>query len=60
MKGLFNELVAATAVRLRPDPRVFPAGSSSTGCQFYFGDLSILTGPSRYADAYDLASFRMR
>jgi hypothetical protein len=27
---------------------------------FLFGDLSILTVPSRHADAYYLASFRMR
>jgi hypothetical protein len=30
-----------------------------SACQFFFGDLSILTVPSRHADAYDLACFRM-
>ena len=34
-------LLAATAVRLRPDPRVFPARSSSAVCQFFFGGLSV-------------------
>ncbi len=36
------------------------ARCSSAACQFLFDDLSILTVPSRHADAYDLASFRMR
>ena len=48
------------AGRLRPEPRVLLARCSSATCQFFFGDLSILTVPSRHADAYDLASFRMR
>ncbi len=58
--GPGRSLLAATAGRLRPDPRVFPAGSSSTACQFYFGDLSILTGPSCHAEVYSLALMPMR
>ncbi len=38
----------------------FPCGFFFAACQFFFGDLSILTVPSRHADAYDLAPFRMR
>ena len=46
---------AATAGRLRPEPRVLLARFSSVACQFSFGDLPILTGPSRHADIYGLA-----
>ncbi len=37
-----------------------PVNSYSATCQFLFGDLSILTVPSRHADVYGLASIRMR
>ena len=37
-----------------------PVNYFSETCQLFFGDLSILTVPSRHADVYDLASFRMR
>ncbi len=42
-----------------PESRVFLVRCSSVACQFFFGDLSIPAVPSRHADAYDLASFRM-
>ena len=32
-----------------------PRAFSSVACQFSFGDLAILTGPSRHADVYCLA-----
>ena len=42
------------------EPRFLPARCCSAACQFFFRDLSILAVPNRHADAYDLASFRMK
>jgi len=39
---------------------IFLAGSFLAVWQFFFNSLSILAVPNRHADAYDLASFRMR